>query len=182
MQVGLALVLVAAAGGKLVRPEELVAALRLSHVPSVAARLLPPVIICLELIVGTALMLSRGALLVAMFAAAAALVGAFTGWVSWVRLRGLEIRCGCFGAKGKNVTGTTVARNVLLLAASLAGIVIAAVESTPLPSVSTYWVLTVVAGLGVVVLGAAMNQVRGQLILSLDSLQHRRNTRAEVRT
>jgi hypothetical protein len=182
LQLGLGVILVAAAGGKLVRPAELAAALRLSHIPTAAARLLVPVIICLELIIGTGLMLAKGALLVTTFAAAAVLVGGFTGWVSWVRFRGLVIRCSCFGAGNKNVTGKTVARNALLLAAAIAGIVVAAGESTPLPALSSYWVLTVAAILAVVLLGAALNQARGQLILSLDTLQHRRNTRAQVRT
>ena len=138
MQIGLALVLLAAAGGKLVRPEELAAVMRLSHLPTPLARILSPVIISLEVIVGVGLLLARAGLLTAVFAAATILFAAFTAWVVWVRARGLEIRCSCFGAGGKNITTVTVVRNALLLAAAFAGIMLSAREATPLPAVTTY--------------------------------------------
>lgn len=36
-------------------------------------------------------------------AAAAVLLACFTGWLAWVRIRHRHLRCGCFGAEGREI-------------------------------------------------------------------------------
>ena len=133
---------------KVLRPDELSAALRLSHVPSPIARAatsVPLVEIALSLLV---VLLTGTALTVAFGAAVALLVG-FTGWMAWILARGLRVRCGCFGSSGSEVGRQTLLRNGLLIAIAAAGLALAWSSDTALPSFSI-WTLATASAIGLV--------------------------------
>ena len=175
IQVILAVVLIAAAGGKLVRGPELVGALRLSGVPQRFARVLSPLVPAVELVIGTLLLITRGVALSLSLASAALLLTAFSGWLVWVRAKRLGVRCGCFGASNNEVTGATIARNVVLVAAAATGSIVATGEASPLPEVNVYYLMAVGCLTAIVLLGAAFNQVRPHLVLSLEQMKRRRD-------
>jgi len=83
--------------------------------PYVAA-LLPVV----ELVVGGALVVAPRAWRRAAALGALALLAAFTVAVGSAFFRGINIDCGCFGTGGGPITGLTLARNVVLMAAAAA--------------------------------------------------------------
>lgn len=182
LQVGLALVLLAAAGAKLVRTQDLAGALRLSGAGSTLARLLSRLVPAAEIGVAVYLLVARGAWLRIGFLISLGVIGAFTGWLVWVRLRRLDIRCNCFGATGRKVTGLTIARNGLLLAAVMAGLVLAGTRDPVLPDPSFLWLMTTICIAATILLLSAFNQVRHGLILSLESLHKRRTLSAGVET
>ena len=169
----LAVVLIAAAGGKMIRGREMAGALRLSRVPGAAA--LSVVVPILELSLGVLLLAARGVALQMSFGAAVLLLAAFTGWLIYVRAKGLQIRCGCFGAASREVTNLTLLRNIFLIALGVAGLVATAAASSPLPETSVYWLMAVGSIAVTVLLAAAFNQVRSHLVLSLETMKRRRD-------
>jgi uncharacterized membrane protein YphA (DoxX/SURF4 family) len=129
---------------KLLRPEELSAALRLSHVPSPIARAalsvpLAEIALCLLLVLLT------GSTLAVAFGAALALLVAFTGWMVWILIRGLHVRCGCFGSSGSEVGRKTLLRNGLLIAVAAGGLALAWSSDTALPRFSIWTLATTAA-------------------------------------
>jgi uncharacterized membrane protein YphA (DoxX/SURF4 family) len=78
-----------------------------------------------ELAVGTAIVLGPRPWLRAGAFACAVLMAVFTVAVTSAVARGINISCGCFGAGSSPVTLATVARDVILLAASVALLVVA---------------------------------------------------------
>src|SRR4029453_9477969 len=97
----------------------------------------------LELALALALLLAPVRWLPLAFFAAALLLGAFPPWVAWVRARRLRVRCGCFGPGGGHVGPRTIARNLLLLALALGGLVLAGQTRSPLPDPSLAMAVTV---------------------------------------
>ena len=172
-QVVLAVVLIAAAGGKVIRGREMAGALRLSRVPGAAA--LSVVVPILELGLGILLLVARGAALRMTFAATVLLLVTFTGWLVYVRAKDLKIRCGCFGAASKEVTNLTLVRNVMFIALGVAGAVATAAATSPLPESSVYWLMAVGSIAVTILLAAAFNQVRSHLVLSLETMKRRRD-------
>jgi methylamine utilization protein MauE len=129
---------------KVLRPDEFSAALRLSHVPAPVARGaagMPLVELALSLL----LVLVAGSALAIAFGAALALLVAFTGWMAWILVRGLNVRCGCFGSSGSEVGWKTLLRNGLLIALAAAGLALALGSETALPSFSVWTLATVSA-------------------------------------
>ncbi len=86
-------------------------------------RLLPPALVAPAAAAVIGVELAVGALLVAGLraraasVAAAALLAVFTVGLAQALLRGIDLRCGCFGGSEK-ATWTTVGRDVALLAAA----------------------------------------------------------------
>lgn len=181
-QVLLAIVFLAAAGAKMVQGRELAGALRLSGMPARPARLLSFLVPAMELTLGVLLLVARGSTLQIVFIAGALVLAAFTSWLAWVRVRNLEIRCSCFGASSKIVTSATVARNLLMVALAIAGSVAASRVASPLPSTSVYWAMTSTCLAAVVLLAAGFNQVKAQLVLSLETMKRRRNMASGIET
>jgi uncharacterized membrane protein YphA (DoxX/SURF4 family) len=72
----------------------------------------------LELVVGAALVLAPRPWRRAAALAALGMLGAFTVAVASAWLRHINIDCGCFGAGGGPITGLTLARNLVLMAAA----------------------------------------------------------------
>jgi hypothetical protein len=136
LQLALAAVLFLAATGKALRPDEFMSALRLSHLPTVAVRPIAVAVPVVELALAAALVLGPANWLPGALVATAALLGAFTVWMGWVRTRHLRVRCGCFGPGGAEIGGRTIGRNLLLALLAIAGMLLAMRTQSPLPGPS----------------------------------------------
>ena len=131
---------------KVLRPDEFASALRLSHVPSPLAQAatgVPLVEIALSLL----LVLLAGTALTVVFGAAVALLLGFTAWMIWILVRGLRVRCGCFGSSGGEVGRKTLLRNAVLIAIAGAGLALAWSSHTALPSFGI-WTLATTSAIG----------------------------------
>ena len=131
VQIALAAVLILAATGKLLRADEFVAALRLSHLPDALVAPVAVVVPILELVLGLALLLVPDRALPVALGATAALLACFTLWMGWVRAKGLRVHCGCFGTGDREIGVRSLGRNALLLALALGGLLLATVVDEP---------------------------------------------------
>ena len=173
LQVILSVFLLVAATEKTLRSEEFFAALRLSHLPAGSIMPVGVAVPALELTLALALLLAPAEWLPLAFGATALLLGGFTAWMGWVRARRLRVRCGCFGSGGGYVGPRTIGRNLLLLALTLAGLVLAGQTRTPLPGPSLATAVTVTSlGLCLALL-LALRAAWPYLILSFEQYQAR---------
>jgi hypothetical protein len=173
LQVILSVVLLVAGTEKILRSQEFFAALRLSHLPAGSIAAIGVAVPMLELTVALALLLAPAWWLSLAFGASALVLGAFTVWMGWVRARRLRVRCGCFGPGGGHVGPRTIARNLLLLALALGGLMLAGQTRSPLPGPSLAMAVTVTS-LGVcLALLLALRTVWPHLILSFEQYQAR---------
>lgn len=166
----------------MVRGRELAGALRLSGMPARPARWLSFVVPAVELTLGVLLLVTRDSTLQIVLIAGALVLGAFTSWLGWVRVRKLDVRCSCFGVSSKKVTSPALVRNLLLVTLAIAGSVSAGRVGSPLPSTSVYWSMTSTCLAAVVLLAAGFNQVKGQLVLSLEIMKRRRDMASGIET
>ena len=166
----------------MVRGRELAGALRLSGMPARPARVLSLVVPAVELTLGVLLLIVRGSALQIALIVGALTLTAFTSWLVWVRVRKFDIRCSCFGANSKNVTSATVIRNIMLVTLAIAGSVAAGRVESSLPSTSVYWAMTSTSLAAVVLLAAGFNQVKAQLVLSLETMKRRRDMASGIET
>jgi hypothetical protein len=173
LQIVLALVFVGAGAAKALRPEEFVAALRLSHLPGPVALFTAVVVPSLEVLLAFWLILATPDRLPVAFLAGAALLLAFTGWMGWVEARRLHVRCGCFGADGGEVGPRTIARNVGLLALTLVGWFASSRVASPLPGPSAEAFATVAAVALIVALLQAFWVARPQMVLDYEAFRQR---------
>jgi len=171
LQVGLALVFVAAATAKALRSDEFVAALRLSHFPEPVALLLAVVVPTLEVVLAFWLVLASPDRLPLAFLAAAALLAAFTLWMGWVEVRRLRVRCGCFGGNGGEVGPGTIARNAGLLVLAGAGWLASSRVASPLPGPSPELLATAVALALSVALLQALRLAWPHLVIDYEGFQ-----------
>lgn len=116
LQAVLAGTLFVAAIGKLLRSEEFMAALRLSHLPEGVVSALAVIVPLLEAGFGAWLLLASPTTISFALVATLGLLILFTGWMAWVRVRRLHVRCGCFGPNGGEVDLATISRNLGLIA------------------------------------------------------------------
>jgi hypothetical protein len=119
--------------------------------------------------VGLALLLVMGSttVLAVSFALTAALFGVFTGWVLLVLGRGLQISCACFGRERRKVNFLTLARNLLLLTAAIAGALGALrTETFLIQDLSLSTVIAGTSAMATAALGAAVWLVKNDLVLS----------------
>lgn len=179
LQIVLALVFVGAGAAKALRPEEFVAALRLSHLPGPVALFTAVVVPSLEVLLAFWLILATPDRLPVAFLAAAALLLAFTGWMGWVEARRLHVRCGCFGADGGEVGPRTIARNLGLLALALTGWGVASRVASPLSGLSVELLATTVAVALCVALLQALRMAWPQMVIDYESFQRRGATALE---
>lgn len=169
-QFALAAVLVAAATGKLLRPDEFRGAL--SATPHMPVRSLAVLIPLLELGLGVLLGTARGGALAFAFGAAGAAFLLFTGWATWVLASGLRLTCGCFGSHSVEVTLKTVARNAALVGLAGAGILASRFADSPSAS-RIVWRLGFVSSLALaLVLLLALREVLPYLALSQESFEN----------
>lgn len=172
MQVGLSVVLLVAATGKVLHPGALVSALLQSGVPPRTARrvsaLLPP----LECALACGLVLFRNPLLTATLALSLCLFVGFTAWMLWVLARGLNLNCACFGASGKARIGILgVVRNAGLMVFTIVAGVLASRSETMLPATSIWTVAAVVSTGMACALAVSAWSVRGGLVLMRQSAE-----------
>jgi hypothetical protein len=173
LQVILSVVLLVAATEKILRSEEFFAALRLSHLPAGSIAPIGVSVPALELTLALGLLLAPARWLPLAFGASALVLGAFTAWMGWVRARRLRVHCGCFSPGGGHVGPRTIARNLLLLALALGGLMLAGQTRSPLPGPSLAMAVTVTS-LGVcLALLLALRTVWPHLILSFEQYQAR---------
>ena len=86
-------------------------------VPPLAVPWVASAVVGIELLAGLALV--TGLMARPAAAVIAALLAAFTVFLSQALLRGIDLRCGCFGGE-ERASWWTVARDVVMLAAALA--------------------------------------------------------------
>jgi hypothetical protein len=173
LQVILSVAFLVAATEKALRSEEFFAALRLSHLPVGSIAPIGVAVPVLELMLALALLLAPATWLPLAFVAAALVLGAFTTWMGWVRVRRLRVRCGCFGPGGGYVGPRTIGRNFLLLALALGGVVLAGQTRTPLPGPSLAMVVTVTSLGACLALLVALRAAWPHLMLSFERYQAR---------
>jgi hypothetical protein len=166
-QIGLSLVLVSAATGKILSSQDFAATLRLSRFDDRLVRMLTPAVPTVELAIAGALVVSAGMALQITMGAATVLMAAFTAWMVSVRARGISLRCACFGSRGAPVGPRTMLRNAVFAAVALGGLVASTTTDSALPGPSGWMVLATVGGAVTVMLVVAFAFARPNLILSL---------------
>ncbi len=173
VQIALAAVLILAATGKLLRADEFVAALRLSHLPDVLVAPVAVVVPILELGLGLALLLAPDGMLPVVIAATAALLACFTLWMGWVRVKGLRVRCGCFGTGDREIGVRSLGRNALLLGVALIGLLLSGRVEAPLSGPSLPMAVTVTSVGLCLALAQALREAWPHLALTFDRLEAR---------
>ena len=118
LRVGLGGLLVVAGGLKLRAPVAFATEIANYQLVPAVAPYVAAVLPVLELVVGGALVVGRRAWRRAAALAALGLLAAFTVAVASAYLRRINIDCGCFGTGGGPITGLTLARNLVLMAAA----------------------------------------------------------------
>lgn len=170
LQIVLAGTFVLAAIGKLLRSDEFVAALRLSHFPEPLVRSLLFIVPLLEIGAAGWLLLAEPDATSYAFAAAFGLLAAFTLWMGWVRMRRLTVRCGCFGPNGGEVGTATIGRNLGLLVGAGLGWAGSLGAESALPGPSPLMAALALALSLVIALLAALRFAWPHLTISADQL------------
>jgi hypothetical protein len=170
-QLALSAVLLLSATGKALRPEDFLAALRLSHLPSRLVRSLSVTIPVLELGLALALVLSTAGTLPIALGATIVLLGVFTVWMTWVRANHLRVRCGCFGLGGEEVGWRTIARNGFLILLAGVGVVLTGRTHSPLPPPSFWMVVTVTSVSMCLPLLVVLREAAPDFVLTLERLR-----------
>jgi Methylamine utilisation protein MauE len=166
VQLVLAVVLVTAATGKILQPDDFKEAIRASGLPVGIVAVVPAV----ELGIGLSLVVLRGAALTVAFAAALALLLAFTAWILWVKTRKLRVRCGCFGTGNVEIGYKDVARNLVFMCLAVFGLAFSLSTSDAVRLGAVWRVAVVFPATLALVLALALWQVRSHLVLTLDAL------------
>jgi Methylamine utilisation protein MauE len=169
-QLVLAAVLVTAAMGKILQPDDFREAVRASGLPvGVIVSVVPAV----ELGIGFLLVVLHGVQLTVAFAAALALLTAFTAWIVWVKTRKLRVRCGCFGTGNVEIGYRDVARNVVFIAVAVLGLSLS-LSTNDAVGLATVWRIAIALPAALVLmLALALWRVRSHLVLTLDALDRR---------
>jgi hypothetical protein len=170
-QIALAVVMLTAANGKLLRSDEFIAALRLSRLPDAAVRVAAVGTPVVEAALAFWLVLAPADSLSVAFATTAAVLAIFTGWMASVRARRLYIRCGCFGGGGGEVGAATILRNLVFLALAVGGTILALIGRSWLPGFSFEAALAAIPIALAVALGQALWMVWPHLVVRYDQLR-----------
>jgi len=125
-RIGAALVLRLVVGGVLVvagalkvrAPGAFAAQIANYQLMASAAPYLAAVLPAVELLIGLAVLVAPRSWRAGAALGALVLFGMFEGAVTAAFFRGINIDCGCFGAGGGPITGLTILRNLLLVAAA----------------------------------------------------------------
>lgn len=137
-QLVLSAVLLIAALGKLTYPRQFLAALRASGTPKWLIQPMSSLIVVFELELASALTFSTPWSLPLSFVGTFLLLGAFTGWLTSVYQRKLNVQCGCFGASHAHVNKVSILRNLVFLAIAVVGFFLALATQSMLPSFSVW--------------------------------------------
>jgi hypothetical protein len=165
-----------AAVGKILSSSDFSDALRASGLPE---RLIGPVAFSItlsELCVSVAVLFGDRFVLLGAFSGAILLLVIFTSWVMFVNLRGLRLRCGCFGSGRAEISRKTVLRNLALLAVTAISLFL---SSQPVVAITPRYSLSLLAGIIelqlVVALTMAAIRARSQLALTGESIRRRQD-------
>ena len=165
-QAGLSAMLIVASSGKLMQSRDLLEALEATRLPYPFAKGSSVALPVVELMLAAARLTLRGQPLTWTFAATIILLALFTAWLAYVVLRGLRVRCGCFGASHHLVSPAAIVRNGVLLSTAVVGFLLAMRSPSALPTMSA-WLATLYANVGLAVaLLTALDTVRPHLVLS----------------
>ncbi|MGH2830616.1 MAG: MauE/DoxX family redox-associated membrane protein [Actinomycetota bacterium] len=161
-------VLLVAATGKVIRSDDFAAALRLSRLP--AAGFLLVAIPAIEFALALALVIATPASLTVSLALTTGLFGSFIIWAASVLVRGIRLKCGCFGGSSREVSMRTVVRNMALLAAAGAGTILSLVAESPLTTPTLWSAVTATSIATMVSVSVAVRFGFGGLVLRLDQM------------
>ncbi len=169
-----------AAAKKFVSPSSLLESLSEARVPVRVARRLAGGLPVAELGLAVALLLSHGTAILIAFGASALLLSSFTAWMLSVRVRGLEVLCGCFGTGRGRIDARAIARNIVL--SSYAGICAVLASSAPplFASVSVVSVMIITGSLGATALIAAAHEIAPRLTLSAHDFEQLQESGAQT--
>lgn len=170
-QLLLATVMLLAATGKMLNGEQFLTALRVGYVPQSLVIVIAVLTPAMEFCLAVGLVLSPPSLLPISLMVCTAVLVLFTGWMLAVSLRGLRVKCGCFGAGGADVGPSTIGRNIALIIISLGGLLLTLSHQSLLPAPSFWMVITVLSCCMSIMLLRALQQGKGALTLSLTQLE-----------
>ena len=131
LRIGLGALLVYAGALKLGAPATFADDIANYHLLPVLAPLLAATLPAVEIVCGLALVLLPARWRTGAALLAVVLMAMFTVAVGSAWLRGIDVRCGCFGTGGGPVDGLTVARDALFVLWALAVLLLARRENTP---------------------------------------------------
>jgi hypothetical protein len=169
-QLVLAGVLVTAAMGKFLQPGDFREAVRASGLPVGAIVSVVPAV---ELGVGVLLVVLHDVPLTVAFAAALALLTAFTAWIVWVKTRKLRVRCGCFGTSDVEIGYKDVARNLVFICLAVLGLGFSLSTSDAVRLAAVWRVAVALPAALILMSTLALWRVRSDLVLRLDALDPR---------
>jgi Methylamine utilisation protein MauE len=104
--------------------DQMASALRLS-VPRLLARVTAALVIPLEFLLAGLLLFGDERTFEIGLAGSAVLLILFSAWMLTVLFRGLQVQCSCFGPSGAAVGWSQLARNAVLVAIALTGLLLA---------------------------------------------------------
>lgn len=162
--------LLLASVSKMFHQEQFLVVLRLSGFPKLLIKPLALFLPALELFLALGLMLSTAPVFVFVISLTVALFCVFTLWMGRTYYKGLRLKCGCFGIGKANIGPGTIFRNILLIALSLLGLILAFHVQNPLFTPS-FWIGITITCCGMIILLAwALQQALSVLNLSLAQL------------
>lgn len=142
LQVTLAAILTMAALSKIAYPQQILAALRQSSIPSRLASSVAALVILLELESALALLFSATWSLPFAFLSAFVLLGIFTSWILWILRQNLQVSCGCFGPSHAHINKRYLVRNSCFMSLALGGFFLSFFTRSVLPDPSV-WTLII---------------------------------------
>jgi hypothetical protein len=170
-QIGLSLVFLLAANGKLLNTHDFMQAIRVLRLTLGFEYALAVVLIAVEICLSLALLLSSRLWLPFTMVVSVVALLTFTAWMIFVYAKGLQVTCGCFGT-GESVVGyRSIFRNLILIGVGLLGFALSLSVVSPLPSLSLWLVITVTSMALIVMLVQAFYNVRPKLLLSQGDLR-----------
>lgn len=146
-QIILTLILLMAAIGKLLYPEQLIRALWASNLPKATVKPLAIMIVVVEFTLSILLIFSVPWSLLLSFTGAFVLLGGFTGWLTWIYYQKIPTQCGCFGKSSSNVEVSNIFRNLVFMGISALGFFLTMHTTSSLPTPSLW---TQIAGFVIV--------------------------------
>lgn len=169
--------LVSASGKFVGGGDQLGNALRLS-VPRPLARVSALAVTPLEFLLAALLLFGNKRTIEIGLGGSAGLLLVFSAWMASVLIRDLQLQCSCFGPSGAAVSWRHVARNGVLIAVALAGLLLVPTSRDPLGT-TTWTGLAVAAGALLIVLGVALRRAFPALAFSVEQVTEAMNHERE---
>ena len=163
-------VLIAGSGKFIGGGDQLASALRLS-VPRLLAYVSAVVVVPLEFLVAALLLFGDKRTFEMGLVGSAALLAAFSAWMLSVLFRGLQVQCSCFGPSGAAVGWPQLARNALLVAIALTGLLVAPSGRDPVGT-SVWSALALAAASVLIMFAVAVRRAVPALALSVEQVRN----------